>query len=220
MLSDAAESFREILSPPFRAVLGKSLAITIGLLVVLWIALDSLAANLIQGSEPWLYTTLSILTGAGLFLGLGFLVAPTTSLIAGLFLDEIAEVVEKTSFPADPPGTAVPLGTAMAVTAKFTLVVLLANIVALLLLLVPGVNLIAFLVVNAYLIGREYFEAAAVRFRSPEEARALRRAHGLRVFLGGLIVSVVLAIPIVNLVTPLFATAFMVRLHKRISRGA
>jgi CysZ protein len=82
---------------------------------------------------------------------------------------------------------------------------------------VPGVNIAAFFLVNGYLLGREYFEAAAMRFRPPEEARALRRRHGVTVFLAGLIVALVLAVPILNLVTPLFATAFMAHLHKRLA---
>jgi CysZ protein len=92
------------------------------------------------------------------------------------------------------------------------------NIIALLLLLVPGVNLVAFLAVNAYVLGREYFELAAMRYHSIEAARALRQAHALEVFAAGLFIAGFVAIPIANLATPLFATALMVRLHHRISQ--
>ena len=88
---------------------------------------------------------------------------------------------------------------------------------ALLLLLVPGVNLIAFFTANAYLLGREYFELAALRYRSVEEVRQLRRERALYLFLCGLPIAALVAIPIVNLLTPLFATAFMVRVHRRIT---
>jgi uncharacterized protein involved in cysteine biosynthesis len=37
------------------------------------------------------------------------------------------------------------------------------------------------------------------------------------VFLGGLIIAAFVAIPIVNLATPLFGMAFMVHMHKRLS---
>jgi len=57
-----------------------------------------------------------------------------------------------------------------------------------------------------------------MRFRSVEEARALRRTNALRVFLAGLIIAGVVVVPILNLITPVFATAFMVRMHKIISR--
>ena len=91
------------------------------------------------------------------------------------------------------------------------------NLVALILLFVPGVNLVAFVGANGYLLGREYFELAAMRFRPADEARAMRQHFRLTVFLGGLIIAGFVAIPLLNLFTPLFATALMVRLHKRLS---
>jgi CysZ protein len=91
-------------------------------------------------------------------------------------------------------------------------------LIALILLILPGVNVAIFFVANGYLLGREYFELAAMRFRSIDEARALRRANAMRVFLAGLVIAAIVIIPILNLITPVFATAFMVRMHKKISR--
>jgi len=96
-------------------------------------------------------------------------------------------------------------------------VIILGNLIALLLLLVPGVNLIAFFLVNGYLLGREFFEFAAMRFRTPDEARQLRAKHAATVFTAGLVIALFLAIPFVNLLTPLFAASLMVHLHKSIS---
>ena len=220
MLSSAIAAFTDILTPSFRAVLLKSLALTVGLLVLIWLGLQGLAGWLIDSPYPWLDTSLTVLTGIGVFVGLGFLVAPVMSLFAGLFLDEVAELVERTGYPNDRPGKSQPLGVALKETLVFVGVVIVGNIVALLLLLVPGVNVVAFVVVNGYLLGREYFEAVAMRFGTPEEARALRRANAVTVFLAGLLVAAVLAIPLVNLLTPLFATAFMVHLRKRLAARA
>jgi CysZ protein len=102
---------------------------------------------------------------------------------------------------------------------KFLGVVILGNIVALLMLLIPGVNIIAFFVVNGYLLGREFFEFAAMRFRPEMEAKALRSKHATTVFLGGLVIAAFMAIPILNLLTPLFAAAMMVHLHKAVAQS-
>jgi CysZ protein len=56
-----------------------------------------------------------------------------------------------------------------------------------------------------------------MRHRPIEEAQALRREHAVRVFLAGLAIAGVVLVPILNLVTPIFATALMVRVHKRLS---
>ena len=81
----------------------------------------------------------------------------------------------------------------------------------------PGINIAAFFLVNGYLLGREFFEFAAMRFRSEAEAKALRRKHAGTVFLAGLVIAAFLAIPLLNLLTPLFAAAMMVHLHKMVS---
>ena len=57
-----------------------------------------------------------------------------------------------------------------------------------------------------------------MRLRPEAEAKALRRRHAGTVFLAGLVIAGFLAIPLLNLATPLFAAAMMVHLHKAISR--
>jgi uncharacterized protein involved in cysteine biosynthesis len=56
-----------------------------------------------------------------------------------------------------------------------------------------------------------------MRFRPPDEAKALRKRHAATVYVGGLIIAAFVSIPIVNLTTPLFAMAFMVHVHKRLN---
>ena len=91
-------------------------------------------------------------------------------------------------------------------------------LVALFLLFIPGVNLVAFFLVNGYLLGREFFEFAAMRYRTPAEARLFRAKHASTVLLAGFVIAAFLAVPIVNLMTPLFAAGLMVHLHKALSR--
>jgi CysZ protein len=158
-----------------------------------------------------------IIAGIVLAVGLALLIAPVTAIVAGLFLDDIAEVVERTDYPNDPPGRPVPALHSLVLAIKFFGVVVFGNIVALLLLLVPGINIAAFFIVNGYLLGREFFEFAAMRFRPEPEAKALRRKYAGTVFLAGLVIALFLAVPLLNLLTPLFAAAMMVHLHKAVS---
>jgi CysZ protein len=218
MLDDALAALRQIFTPPFRAVLFKTLGLTLLVLALVWLGLDRLVVHFIAVPYPWLATILSIATGIGLFIGLAFLLAPTSSLVAGLFLDELAEIVERDIYPPDGIGRALPAGYAVWLAVRFALLSALVNFIALMLLLVPGVNAIAFFVANGYLLSREFFELAALRYRPLEEVRALRRRYPLRIFIAGLLIAAFLAVPILNLLTPLFGTAFMVRLHKRIAR--
>ena len=216
MISDAIAAFDQIFSPPFRKVLLRSLALTLAVLALVWFGLNRLAAAYATTPWPWLDTVLAIVAAVGLVVGLVFLVAPVSALVAGFYLDELAETVERVIAP-DHVGQALPGGQASWLAVKFAAVSVLVNFFALALLLLPGINILAFFGANAYLLGREYFELAALRYRPIDEVRALRGAHRVYLFVCGLLIAALVAIPVLNLLTPLFATAFMVRIHRRLS---
>jgi uncharacterized protein involved in cysteine biosynthesis len=56
-----------------------------------------------------------------------------------------------------------------------------------------------------------------MRFRSPAEAKAMRKHNAATVYVGGLLIAAFVSIPIVNLATPLFAMALMVHVHNRLT---
>lgn len=217
MIDAAIAAFRQVLTPPFRAVLYKSVGAAIALMVVAGFGLEKLIQSQVFVSTPWLDAAIKIASAFGIVVGAVFLVPITSTLIASIFLDEIAEQVERTHYPADPVGTPVPPVRAGWLAVKFFLVVAGVNLLALILLLIPGVNVLAFFLANAYLLSREYFELAAMRFRPEADAKALRRAHAGKVMIAGLPMAALLMVPILNLLTPLFGTAMMVHLHKKIS---
>ncbi|MCA1405774.1 sulfate transporter family protein [Ensifer sp. IC3342] len=229
MILDAARlAFANLFAAETRAVFWKVIGLTLLALVALWFAVRELFVwlalpwfdTLMPGTPEWagwLTFIVGIFASLGLALALALLLAPVTALIAGFFLDDVAEVIETRDYPDSAPGKPLPLVAAMTGSAKFLGVVILGNIIALLLLLVPGVNLIAFFLVNGYLLGREYFEFAAMRYRRPAEARLFRVKHRSTVFLAGLVLAAFLTVPLLNLLTPLFAAAMMVHLHKMLS---
>ncbi|MBC8019965.1 MAG: sulfate transporter family protein [Methyloceanibacter sp.] len=219
MLSAAGQAFRDLFTPPFRAVLFKCVGFTIGLLALLIVGIEWTFSYFVQWPD-WIEKSIQWLGGLALVVGSIFLIAPVTSLIAGLYLDDIAAVVERVHYPADPPGQELPTLQAAGVALRFFIIVLLVSLIALFLLLIPGINLIAFYLGNGYLLGREYFELAAMRHVPPAEAKTLRRANRLTVFLGGMIIAGIASVPILNLITPLFATGFMVRMYKGIARSS
>jgi CysZ protein len=227
ILEAARAAIRNLFSPTFRRVMLKTIGLTLLALIALWFGLkevfDWLALPWIDALLPqagwagWLSTMAAILAGVGLALGLALLVAPVTAVIAGLFLDDVAEAVERVDYAGDRPGSALPIGAAIVQSIKFFGVVILGNLVALFLLLIPGVNIAAFFVVNGYLLGREFFEFAAMRHMPEHEAKALRRRHAGTIFLAGLLIAAFVSIPLINLLAPLFAAAMMVHLFKMLA---
>lgn len=227
VLQAAYTALQRLFSAEYRSVFWKIIGLTLLLLMGVWVAIRQVfftfAWPWLEGFLPglpewtgWLGLVTAILAGMGLALVLALLIAPVTALIAGLFLDDVAEIVEREDYPHEPVGNELPIGRAIIVSLKFLCIVIAGNILALLLLLVPGVNIIAFFIINGYLLGREFFEFAAMRYHSEKDAKALRSRYSGTIFLGGLVVAAFLAIPLLSLLTPLFAATMMVHLHKAI----
>jgi CysZ protein len=232
MLTAAAKALSQILSPPMRSILWKSIGLALVLIVVLGIAMQRALSWLATTGEVWaesmlgpgFHTTLDVLAwmlsiaaGLGVLAGAIFLMPAITSLVASLFVDDIAEIVEREHYPAERPGEALAFGIAMTEGVKTALLTIVVYLVALPFVFFAGIGFIGFFIATGWLLGREYFELAAMRFRTPAEAKAMRLHHGMTVFIGGLFIAAFVSIPIVNLATPLFGMAFMVHLHKRLS---
>ncbi|MGY2050157.1 sulfate transporter family protein [Methylobacterium sp. JK268] len=223
LFSAAAAALRQVLSPPLRRILWKSLGLTVGLLLLTWFALTRLIDTVLIGHPisaqyPIVNSFAYFLAGAGLFVALAYILPAVSILVAGYFVDDAADVVERTDFPDEVPGRAMALGQALLYALRFAGLALLVNLVALALFFVPGVNLIAFFGANTYLLGREYFELAAARFRPLSEAKAMRRHHSATVLAAGALLAGLMVVPVLNLLTPLFGIALMVHVHKGLSR--
>jgi CysZ protein len=220
MLDAALAAASVILTPPFRRVLWKTLALTFALLGLVWAFLHKLIVAGAGLAHPFAAAALSWLSGAGLVIGLAFLITPVSFIVAGYFFDEVALLAERELAPEATPGRAPPFSQSLWLSIKFSAVSLAVNLAALFLLLVPGINGVAFFAANAYLAGRGYFELAAARHLPFSEVRRLRKSNNFRLFGAGLVVAALLAVPVANLLTPLFATAFMVRITGAIIRSA
>ncbi len=216
MIDAAFAAAEQIFTPPFRAVLWKSLGLTLLLLALLAAGLEKLVVATVHLPYAWLATAIHVVAGFGFLVAGAFLVPPVSFVVAGFFFDELADHAEAAVAGPDGLGRPMALTPAFWIGLKFAALSLLVNALALALLLVPGVNAFAFFGANAYLLGRGYFELAALRYRSIAEVRALRGRHGLRIALAGCVVAALLAVPVLNLLTPLFASAFLVRVAQPI----
>jgi uncharacterized protein involved in cysteine biosynthesis len=155
-----------------------------------------------------------------------FLMFPAVvTIVVGLFLDRVADAVEARHYPDLGAARHQPLAETLLSTVKFAVVVVMLNILILPLYLVlfflPPANLVLYYLLNGYLVGREFFELAAFRRLGPAKATRLRRAFRSRVLLAGVILTVLMTIPVVNLLAPVLGAAFMVHVvHDLMRRQA
>jgi CysZ protein len=219
MITAAFKALGDLFSPDFRSVLWKAIALSLVLFVAVFIGVQAIFYFLTFFSLPWVETVVAFSTGLLLLVAFFFLMAPVTAVFAGLFLDRIADIVERKHYPADKPGTALTATRAIVVALQFAAIVLAANVFALPLVF-TGFGIFVLLIINAYLISREYFEMAAMRHMPVIEAKQLRRDNAVDVFTAGFIPAIMAIIPFVNLTVPLFATSYFVHIFKQVKRSS
>ena len=219
MMIAAVAAAGQIFTQPFRAVLIKTLGWTLVILTLCGLMLGkAIFAYVTLPHAAWLATLIHAVASFGILAAAVVLITPVSFAIASFFFDELAGHVK-----GDLPGVrgrAMPMRQAGWIGLKFSMLSLAVNLLALVLLFVPGLNLVAFFGANAYLLGRGFFELAALRYCSIAETKALLRCHNMRILLAGCFCAAVAAIPVVNLLTPFFATALLVRIAHPLVRRA
>jgi uncharacterized protein involved in cysteine biosynthesis len=219
-----AASFRRALAqlpdPAFRRVLVKSLLVSLVVFVLLGAGLWAGLLVVPQTGYGWLDWVIAALSSLGFLLGMMLLFPAVMTAAIGLFLDDIADAVEHRYYAGEAPGRTLATWPALWSALRFLGLVLAVNILLLplyaILLFFPPLLYGLSLLVNGYLVGREYFEAVAFRYQPRAEANQLRRQRRGDVWLCGVLIVLLLTIPLVNFLVPIVATAFMVHVYKRL----
>jgi CysZ protein len=212
MLRALILALRQLNDPPIRRVLVRCVLLALATFAVLLAVVPVLISYLDVTGFGWLDATLAVLGSAAVLLLAWLLFPAAVALGLGLFADEVVDAVERRHYPGLPPATG--LGITMSVLAGLRLgaMALLLNLLVLPFYLVPGANLLIFLALNGYLLGREYFETVATRRMSPAQASAQRRAARGRVWSAGVVIAALSAVPFLNLIAPVIGVAFMTHL--------
>jgi CysZ protein len=220
MLSAFLKGLTILKERPFWRVVWQSLCITAAafaaLYGVVWVVLSRMAVAEIW----WIDIPVEVLGGLAVLVLTWFLFPAVATFVLSLFIDRIVTAVERQYYPLLPAPTAPSWWQTIAVALKFTAILVVLNLIMLPLYLVPVVNVVGFYAINAYLLGREYFELVVLRHLAPVKARQLWRAHRLQLFVAGLLIAGLLTVPLLNLAAPLLAAAFMVHFTTPLWRDA
>ena len=227
ILADFLKAVSQLGDPRFRRVLGVGVALSVALLIAAYAGLLALVDWLAPGSVEipgigpvtWLG---DLLSWGSLFLMLFlsmFLMIPVASAITSLFLDDVAGAVEEVHYPGLPVPPRTSWGEAARDTVNFLGVLIGANLLAFVAYaLVPPLAIPIFYLMNGYLLGREYFQIAAMRREGRAGAAALRRRHLPQIWIAGALMCVPLSIPLVNLLIPVLGAATFTHLYHRVAR--
>lgn len=228
IFADFFKALMQLSDPRFRRVLWTGVALSLALLVgcyaLLLTLIDAMDPGSIElpgiGPITWLG---DLLSWGSLFLMMFlsmFLMIPVASAITSLFLDDVAQAVEDEHYPHLPVPPAVGWGDALRDTVNFLGVLIGANIVALFVYaLLPFFAIFIFYALNGFLLGREYFQVAAMRREGREGARQMRARNRGAIWAAGCLMALPLSIPLVNLLVPVLGAATFTHLYHRLAEA-
>jgi CysZ protein len=219
MLSAFTRAVADLSAPALRRVVVLGLIIAMACFAVLWTAVAvALGQSTFFTWQPldWLVHLLGALGVAVL----SWLLFPAVvTIVMGFFLERVAAAVEARNYPGISPPRQASVAEAAVTTARLMGLTILLNLLVLpVYLFLPGLNFFVFLGLNGYLFGREYFEVVALRRLEPNAARRMRRRFAGRVFVAGVAIAGMFAVPFVNLLAPVIATAFMLHFFEGLPR--
>lgn len=215
MISAFIKGINQLSDKATRKYLWFSILSALFTFVALWSLIGWVLSETSISQIGWLEGIIDVLGGVATFALTWFLFPATVSAVIGLFLDQVAECVEKRHYPGLPTTNGLPVGEGIVMSLKFVGILIVLNILMLPFLFLGPVFPVVFYLVNGYLLGREYFELVASRRLSPKEVTKLRKERQGGVLAMGVIIAFSLTIPLVNLLMPVVATSAMVHLFER-----
>jgi CysZ protein len=218
MFASARKAAAMLFSRDFIGMFLRSVLFTAVLFVLLFVGIEYGLAHLPPLGSVWVNRFLELATPILLILAVFFLGAPVAAIFASLYLERIAAKVDAHFYPNDPKAPGTPFVTGATEAVRLIGLALLINVALLPVDVgVPGLAEVATVLANGWLLGREFFELAALRHLSRQQSDALRRKHSGKIFAGGLLISVLTAIPVLDLMAPFFGSALMAHLFKRLT---
>lgn len=210
--------FRQLADPAAGRLMLRCVLLTLATFVALFAVIATLLFGLDLTGWAWLDSGLAVV-GSAAALVLAWLLFPVVAAsILGLLADDVVGLVERRNYPELPSPASPGLIAQAGATTRFVLVALALNLLALPFYLLPGPNLPIYLALNGYLLGREYFELVAGRRLTPRVVAELRRKWRGRLWVAGVAIAGMLTVPVLNLVAPVVAIAFMVHLFVALAR--
>jgi uncharacterized protein involved in cysteine biosynthesis len=212
MLKALSRTAAQLADPAILGVLLASIAGAALVLVAAWFGVGALLARVTFSTTGWLDWLARIAIGAGAIFLTVALFGAIAAAIGSLLVERVAAAVERRYYPGLPPARHQKIAEQIYGLLSFLGAAVLFNVLALPLYLVWGANIPIFLLVNGYLLGREYFELVALRRVDFPTARRLWRTHRPRLVLCGIGIAGLSFVPFANLLIPVVATAFLVHI--------
>ncbi|MDH5489245.1 MAG: EI24 domain-containing protein [Rhodospirillaceae bacterium] len=215
LISAFIKGLSQLSDPKTRGVVWASIGWTGLIFVLTWVGIWVGLKVTTFIAIGWLEVFFDFLSGAGAVVLTWFLFPPVVIAVGSLLLERVAVAVEERHYPGLPQAKGQTMAEGISASVRLLGTTLGLNLLCLPLMLVPPIFPFVYYTLNGYLLSREYFEVAATRRLRLSDAKALRGKKQTSLTIIGVAYAFMLTIPLVNLLTPVVATAGMVHLFHR-----
>ena len=214
MFSALTKGIRQLSDPAIRQVVWLSIGIAALTFLAMFACIETALLHTSIFQTGWMETVSEILGRLSGVILAWLLFPAAISAAVGLFLGRVSGAVEARDYPALPAVEEPPFMESLLAAGKFLLILVALNLALLFFIFTGPLYLILYYLVNGYLISREFFELVSIRRIDASAARAVRKRFQASLLIIGAIFAFLMTVPIVNLLTPIIATATMVHLFE------
>jgi CysZ protein len=187
--------------------------------IVLVTIVTSLTAHLVNLETGWLDSLVNWVVGAITGIAGWFMLPALVVLMAGMFQEKTIDRVERVYYPDRVRSQEPRFWPDLRHDLRFTLLALGLNLLVLPLYLF-GIGFLVSIALNSYLLGREFFESAAGYHLGKPEAKAMGDRNRAAVYGGGLLITLMTLVPLLNLFVPILAIVWMVHVYHSLRNRA
>lgn len=187
-----------------------SLAVVIMILLIVLITWGT--SYLVEFDTKWLNTLITSLTGIVSGIAGWFMLPSLTILIGGMFQETVIHRVEESYYPNSMRKESPKFWPDFFHDVRFTIKSILLNI-----LIFPtyffAIGFIISILLNTYLLGREFFETAAGHHVGKAQANKILKQNKPTAYGNGLVITLMNLIPILNIFVPIIGMIWMVHVY-------
>ena len=211
LLTPLSRALAQLGDPALLGVLARSLLWSVAAFALLAWGVAAAAQSWL-GLQGW---AAALLGGTGAVLASWYLFLPVVAVVASLFIDRVAEAVERAFYPGLPPAAAAPLAAQAwdgLVLGGQVLALQVAGLLLAALPVAPGLSVVVGWGIAAWAIGRGLFVAVAMRRMPRGQALDLYRSIRPAVLTQGLLIALGSLVPLFNLAVPVLGVAVVTHL--------
>ncbi len=223
LITALIRSLTQLTDPKILKILMQAVLVAVGLFAAATLVVVWLTSLIPETGTDWIDTWLEPLKDLGVPAAMmiaGYFIFPALVTIGlSFFMDQVIDAVEARHYPSRRANRQVGFFEDLWIGIRLLIVMVVVNILVLpiyITLLVTGIGApLLYLAINAYLLGREYFELVAIRHMSRAELDVKRKERGFLTWVAGFLIAVIFFIPIANLLAPIVGASLMTHVVQR-----